>query len=234
MLFIEWLSAKPHGTFTADKTVGTAWSPALWTSTVCQLCHYSFPSRTVAVQHAKQGDPVILSDLLNPIPDLPHHGSFVHTDSTSGDALNKSPWASPDIQSSALSFFFANTSLGPQCLQCKKRRVKCGSEEPGCDKCSKDGFSCPGYSKGFTFVHVRPRTKVAASRQKSRAAPGPVTPVSTISLAPEHPQSVATSKQQLAEKQIFKRDLIPSLSSVIPSSDQQLLMFVEHAQYCKP
>lgn len=158
----------------------------------------------------------------------------MHTDSISGDALNESPWTFTDSQTSALFFSFTNMSLGPQCLQCKKRRVKCGSEEPGCDKCSKDGFNCPGYSKGFTFVHVRPRTKVAASRQKSKAAPGPVGPVSTVSLAPEHPQSHAQSKQQLAEKQISKRDLIPRLSSVIPSSDQQLLMFVEHAQYCKP
>lgn len=63
VLFIEWLSAKPHGTFTAEKTVGTAWSPAL--SKVCQLCHYYSPSRTVTVQHAKHGNPAIVSDRLS-------------------------------------------------------------------------------------------------------------------------------------------------------------------------
>ncbi|KAK5709492.1 hypothetical protein LTR17_019719 [Elasticomyces elasticus] len=48
-------------------------------------------------------------------------------------------------------------SLGRQCLQCKKRRVKCGSEEPGCGKCDKDGFLCPGYTKVLRWVEVRPR-----------------------------------------------------------------------------
>ncbi|KAL2855349.1 fungal-specific transcription factor domain-containing protein [Aspergillus pseudoustus] len=34
---------------------------------------------------------------------------------------------------------------GPQCWACRERRVRCGSETPGCSKCATKGVHCPGY-----------------------------------------------------------------------------------------
>ncbi|CEL07659.1 hypothetical protein ASPCAL10815 [Aspergillus calidoustus] len=34
---------------------------------------------------------------------------------------------------------------GPQCWACRERRVRCGSETPGCAKCAAKGIDCPGF-----------------------------------------------------------------------------------------
>lgn len=49
--------------------------------------------------------------------------------------------------------------LGRQCLTCKKRRVKCGSEEPHCKKCANDGHICLGYAKALKWKQVEPSGK---------------------------------------------------------------------------
>lgn len=38
-------------------------------------------------------------------------------------------------------------TLGPQCWSCRERRVRCGSEVPGCLKCAAKGLDCPGYGR---------------------------------------------------------------------------------------
>lgn len=45
--------------------------------------------------------------------------------------------------------------LGPQCLPCKKRRTKCDSNVPGCEKCRRDGIECPGYVRGLKWSYYR-------------------------------------------------------------------------------
>lgn len=41
---------------------------------------------------------------------------------------------------------------GPQCLSCKKRRVRCDSAKPVCRRCGRDGIECPGYKKPTTWI----------------------------------------------------------------------------------
>ncbi|KAJ4985510.1 C6 zinc finger domain protein, partial [Stagonosporopsis vannaccii] len=37
-------------------------------------------------------------------------------------------------------------SLGPQCWECRWRRMRCDSQQPQCSKCVQKGLLCPGYS----------------------------------------------------------------------------------------
>ena len=59
-------------------------------------------------------------------------------------------------------------SLGPQCFTCRKRRVKCGSEEPTCLKCASDGHICLAYTKPLQWKQVAPREKTKAYRTTSK------------------------------------------------------------------
>ena len=45
------------------------------------------------------------------------------------------------------------SQLGPQCLSCKKRRVKCDSATPRCTRCQRDNIECPGYTKRLRWTH---------------------------------------------------------------------------------
>jgi hypothetical protein len=47
------------------------------------------------------------------------------------------------------------SSLGPQCRECKRRRVRCDGHEPKCRRCLREGRKCPGYGndrKWFTLT----------------------------------------------------------------------------------
>jgi hypothetical protein len=46
-------------------------------------------------------------------------------------------------------------ALGPQCLSCKRRRVKCDSATPSCRRCERDDIACPGYTKQLKWIAVQ-------------------------------------------------------------------------------
>lgn len=48
-------------------------------------------------------------------------------------------------------------SLGPQCLSCKRRRVKCDFSTPSCQRCERDSITCPGYKKALRWRSYKPK-----------------------------------------------------------------------------
>ncbi len=61
--------------------------------------------------------------------------------------------------SGKLNSTWGGMALGRQCLQCRKRRAKCDSEDPQCRKCAIDNLICPGYSKPLRWIQVQPRNE---------------------------------------------------------------------------
>lgn len=49
-----------------------------------------------------------------------------------------------------------NDGAEPQCMSCRKRRVKCNSSMPVCQRCGRDGIQCPGYKKQLKFIICQP------------------------------------------------------------------------------
>ncbi|PVH72785.1 hypothetical protein DL98DRAFT_66244 [Cadophora sp. DSE1049] len=42
-----------------------------------------------------------------------------------------------------------------RCRECRRRKIKCPAEQPGCSRCLKNGFICPGYEeKELEFVNT--------------------------------------------------------------------------------
>ncbi|KAF8606242.1 hypothetical protein BDV93DRAFT_553996 [Ceratobasidium sp. AG-I] len=42
--------------------------------------------------------------------------------------------------------------IGTSCLTCKRRRKKCDRSQPTCERCTKGGFDCLGYTSHFILV----------------------------------------------------------------------------------
>ncbi|KAL4881759.1 fungal-specific transcription factor domain-containing protein [Aspergillus karnatakaensis] len=67
--------------------------------------------------------------------------------------------------------------LGPQCWGCRERRVRCGSETPGCAKCAAKGVACPGYGPTRPLRWKKPQNlkefpgKKRAAQYNERVAP---------------------------------------------------------------
>ncbi|KAG5299682.1 C6 transcription factor [Histoplasma capsulatum G186AR] len=49
----------------------------------------------------------------------------------------------------------ATTGFPPQCHTCRKRRVRCDSSRPACNKCTAKGVECLGYSKQKPLVWLQ-------------------------------------------------------------------------------
>ncbi|KAH7381829.1 hypothetical protein BKA64DRAFT_214324 [Cadophora sp. MPI-SDFR-AT-0126] len=48
-----------------------------------------------------------------------------------------------------------------RCRECRRRKIKCPAEKPGCSRCLKNGFMCPGYDeKELEFVNTTGRDLV--------------------------------------------------------------------------
>ena len=109
-------------------------------------------------------------------------------------------------------------SLGPQCLQCKKRRVKCGSEQPKCLKCARDGYACPGYTKALVWVDAtQPRSQKSTNtsiQQKAWSLPLP-------SSAMNHPDTLSVARSGL-----------PNLTRTLAQADKQTLDFMDAITFC--
>lgn len=73
------------------------------------------------------------------------------------------------------------TTLGPQCLKCRKRRVKCDSAKPRCDRCRRDNFECPGYVDRHTkWMIATPANISGAIKPRSKACSHkPASPVTS-------------------------------------------------------
>ncbi|KAJ5100123.1 hypothetical protein N7532_007124 [Penicillium argentinense] len=46
------------------------------------------------------------------------------------------------------------------CQTCKRRKIKCDRQEPGCGQCIKRGVNCGGYSGMRIFIHEAPRMRI--------------------------------------------------------------------------
>ena len=64
-----------------------------------------------------------------------------------------------------------STPLGPQCLLCKKRRVKCDSTKPTCQRCARDKRECPGYSKPLIWKTFCPEDASTKTEKSSSSIP---------------------------------------------------------------
>ncbi|KAF1964064.1 hypothetical protein BU23DRAFT_547988 [Bimuria novae-zelandiae CBS 107.79] len=51
------------------------------------------------------------------------------------------------------------------CSMCKKRRIKCDEQEPGCKRCTKSGLTCPGYdSEKVLKIRFKDETALVTHR----------------------------------------------------------------------
>ncbi|KAL4863908.1 fungal-specific transcription factor domain-containing protein [Aspergillus spectabilis] len=57
--------------------------------------------------------------------------------------------------------------LGPQCWGCREKRVRCGSEMPGCAKCAAKGVACPGYGATKPLRWRKPQNPRALEGKRS-------------------------------------------------------------------
>ncbi|ETN39254.1 uncharacterized protein HMPREF1541_05477 [Cyphellophora europaea CBS 101466] len=106
-----------------------------------------------------------------------------------------------------------STSLGPQCITCQKRRVKCDSSTPRCRRCARDQRNCPGYGKQRRWIafeptkgNVRPS---ASSTSSSSCSPGPLEPVYEYVDAAKHLQVALldpTRSRQVFDIGVHRRD----------------------------
>lgn len=139
--------------------------------------------------------------------------------------------------------------LGPQCLRCKRRRIKCDSAPDMCQRCGRDGYDCPGYEKKTTWIqYTQTGMKQSRKRRRTSGCPrqdgsntaGAIISQTSASLAPSSKQSVgslvmppslilSTIEKEILEVQscviYYNETLVPDLAaSPIPSQSMSIQM----------
>lgn len=82
-------------------------------------------------------------------------------------------------------------ALGPQCLSCKKRQVKCDSAPNACLRCQKDNIVCPGYTKPLKWKQFRAPKRPGAKLQRVKSESSDESPAELIRRTPSQDAELA-------------------------------------------
>ncbi|KKY13384.1 putative c6 transcription [Diplodia seriata] len=127
--------------------------------------------------------------------------------------------------------------LGPQCLSCKKRRVRCDTVLPGCGPCRKKGIDCPGYRKPLVWIN---RTESDATqpvqRPTKQGADGYgnfVFKAQRIKSSPKNDDDGDDGKGTRGDGVVVVRKLAnrPPVPQLWPSADPDVLRLMDWAAY---
>ncbi|KAL1636993.1 hypothetical protein SLS58_009519 [Diplodia intermedia] len=125
--------------------------------------------------------------------------------------------------------------LDPQCLSCKKRRVRCDTVQPGCGQCKKKGIDCPGYRKPLVWVN---RTESDAAppvqRRTKRGADGHgnfVFKTQRIKSSPTNDDDEDDGKRTRGDGVVVRQLARPPIPQTWPSADPQMLRLMNWAAH---
>lgn len=125
-----------------------------------------------------------------------------------------------------------DSPLGPQCLRCRRRRVKCDSAPETCYRCGKDGYDCPGYEKKTKWKVFTPE-----GMQKSRGHPRPSrqssldTSTTTCSSSTEQGSPRSGSSPEKEKSDLYGMDALPS-SLILSRVEKEIIEIQSAIIYC--
>lgn len=121
------------------------------------------------------------------------------------------------------------TPLGPQCVRCRRRHIKCDSGLPGCARCSREKLPCPGYGARGTTWTIETQQSMSQQRKRLKVpnatllTPPSSTPTSSRSSTPTaHSGSMTSARPRKSRSTVLVAEIPARLSSTNSENDAYL------------